>query len=111
KRTIICINQQQLMDQTELQSPEVNTRKINLGTIKIQLLEVIGTVKLINKTDNNKTTQYILRQLQGLTDIIQQDLHIIDITEELPEQHTDRFIGENQEPDLSQYNLATSQDS
>ncbi|CAG8783097.1 2710_t:CDS:2 [Gigaspora margarita] len=99
------------MDQTELQSPEVNIRKINLGTIKIQLLGVIGTVKLINKIDNNETTQYILRQLQGLTDIIQQDLHIIDITGELPEQHTDRFIEENQEPDLSQYNLATSQDS
>ncbi|CAG8802000.1 34152_t:CDS:2 [Gigaspora margarita] len=70
------------MDQTELQSPEVNTRKINLGTIKIQLLGVIGT-----------------------------DLHIIEITGELPEQHTDRFIEESQKPDLSQYNLATSQDS
>ncbi|CAG8742969.1 20926_t:CDS:2, partial [Gigaspora margarita] len=53
------------MDQTELQSPEVNTRKINLGTIKIQLLGVIGT-----------------------------DLHVIEITGELPEQHTDRFIEE-----------------
>ncbi|CAG8837506.1 13264_t:CDS:2, partial [Gigaspora margarita] len=88
-----------------------NTRKINLGTIKIQLLGVIGTVKLINKTDNNETTQYILQQLQGLTDIIQQDLHMIEITGELPNQHTDRFVEENQEPDLSQYNLATSQDS
>ncbi|CAG8845842.1 3083_t:CDS:2, partial [Gigaspora margarita] len=94
-----------------LQSPEVNTRKINLGTIKIQLLGVIETVNLINKTDNNETTQYILRQLQGLTDIIQQDLHIIEITGELPKQHTDRFIEESQEPDLSRYNLATSQDS
>ncbi|CAG8856001.1 14397_t:CDS:1, partial [Gigaspora margarita] len=108
KRTIILINKQQLMD---LQSPEVNTRQINLGTIKIQLLGVIGTVKLINKTDSNKTTRYILRQLQGLTDIIQQDLHVLEITGELPEQHTDRFIEESQEPDLSQYNLATSQDS
>ncbi|CAG8663133.1 18396_t:CDS:1 [Gigaspora margarita] len=99
------------MDQTELQSPEVNTRRINLGTIKIQLLGVIETVKLINKTDNNETTQYILRQLQGLTDIIQQDLYMINITGELPEQHIDRFIEENQEPDLSQYNLATPQDS
>ncbi|CAG8838200.1 27965_t:CDS:2, partial [Gigaspora margarita] len=86
-------------------------KKINLGTIKIQLLGVIETVKLINKTDNNKTTQYILQQLQGLIDIIQQDLHVIEITGELPEQHTDRFIKENQEPDLSQYNLATSQNS
>ncbi|CAG8788093.1 30421_t:CDS:2, partial [Gigaspora margarita] len=97
------------MDQIELQSPKVNTRKINLGTIKIQLLGVIETVKLINKTDNNETTQYILRQLQGLTDIIQQDLHVIEITGELPEQHTDRFIEENQEPDLSQYNLNSPQ--
>ncbi|CAG8854690.1 12786_t:CDS:2, partial [Gigaspora margarita] len=46
-----------------------------------------------------------------LIDIIQQDLHIVEITGELPEQYTDRFIEENQEPDLSQYNLATSQDS
>ncbi|CAG8847745.1 3002_t:CDS:2, partial [Gigaspora margarita] len=46
-----------------------------------------------------------------LTDIIQQDLHVIEITGELPEQHNDRFIEEIQEPDLSQYNLATSQDS
>ncbi|CAG8785664.1 10982_t:CDS:2 [Gigaspora margarita] len=98
------------MDRIELQSLKVNTRKINLGTIKIQLLGVIKTVKLVNKTDDNKTTQYILRQLQGLTDIIQQDLQVIEITEELPEQHTDRFIEESQEPDLSQYNLATSQD-
>ncbi|CAG8852964.1 11871_t:CDS:2, partial [Gigaspora margarita] len=94
-----------------LQSSEVNTRKINLGTIRILLLGVIGTVKLVIKTDDNETIQYILRQLQGLTDIIQQDLHVIDITGELPEQHTDRFIEENQEPDLSQYNFATSQDS
>ncbi|CAG8853115.1 15016_t:CDS:2, partial [Gigaspora margarita] len=94
-----------------LQLPKVNTRKINLGTIKIQLLGVIETVKLINKTDNNETTQYILRQLQGLTDIIQQDLHVIEITRELPDQHTNRFSEENQEPDLSQYNLAISQDS
>ncbi|CAG8846222.1 24545_t:CDS:2, partial [Gigaspora margarita] len=111
KGTIILINQQQLIDQIELQSHEVNTRKINLGTIKIQLLGVIETIKLINKTDSNETTQYILRQLQGLTDIIQQDLHVIGITGELPEQHNDRFIEESQEPDLSQYNLATSQDS
>ncbi|CAG8617375.1 45353_t:CDS:2 [Gigaspora margarita] len=95
----------------DLQSPKVNTRKINLGTIKIQLLGVIGTVKLINKTDNNETTQYILQQLQGLTDIIQKDLHVIEITGELPDQHTDRFVEENQELDLSQYNLATSQNS
>ncbi|CAG8854839.1 32626_t:CDS:1, partial [Gigaspora margarita] len=94
-----------------LQSPEVNTRKINLGTIRIQLLGIIGTVKIVIKTDDNETIQYILRQLQELTDIIQQDLHIIEITGELPEQHTDRFIGKNQESDLSQYNLATSQDS
>ncbi|CAG8844783.1 11326_t:CDS:2, partial [Gigaspora margarita] len=46
-----------------------------------------------------------------LTDIIQQDLHVIEIMGELPDQHTDRFIEENQEPDLSQYNLAISQDS
>ncbi|CAG8857230.1 42905_t:CDS:1, partial [Gigaspora margarita] len=111
KRTTIPINKQQLMDQIELQSLKINTRKINLGTIKIQLLGVIETVKLINKTDSNETTQYILRQLQGLTDIIQQDLYVIEITGELPEQHTDRFIEENQEPDLSQYNLATSQNS
>ncbi|CAG8844248.1 18897_t:CDS:2, partial [Gigaspora margarita] len=69
----------------------------------------IETVKLINKTDSNETTQYILRQLQGLTNIIQQDLHVIEITGELPEQHTDRFIEENQEPDLSQYNLNSPQ--
>ncbi|CAG8857615.1 37139_t:CDS:1, partial [Gigaspora margarita] len=42
--------------QIELYSLKVNTRKINLGTIKIQLLEVIETVKLINKTDSNETT-------------------------------------------------------
>ncbi|CAG8847512.1 4762_t:CDS:1, partial [Gigaspora margarita] len=75
--------------------------KINLGTIKIQLLGVIETVKLISKTDNNETTQYILQQLQGLTDIVQQDLHIKEITGEVPEQHTDRFIEKSQEPDLS----------
>ncbi|KAF0539429.1 hypothetical protein F8M41_007076 [Gigaspora margarita] len=99
------------MDQVELQSPEVNTRKINLGTIRIQLLGVIGTMKLVIKTDDNETIQYILRQLQGLEDIIQQDLNYINLTGELPEEHNDRFIEENQEPDLTQYNLNTSQDS
>lgn len=99
------------MDQVELQSPEVNTRKINLGTIRIQLLGVIGTVKLVIKTDNNETIQYILRQLQGLEDIIQQDLNYINLTRDLPEEHNDRFIEENQEPDLTQYNLNTSQNS
>ncbi|KAF0514979.1 hypothetical protein F8M41_017462 [Gigaspora margarita] len=99
------------MDQTELQSPGVNTRKINLGTIRIQLLGVIGTVKLVIKTDDNETIRYILRQLQGLIDIIQQDLHVIEITGELPEQHTDRFIEENQEPNLTQYNLNSPHNS
>ncbi|CAG8848717.1 4558_t:CDS:2, partial [Gigaspora margarita] len=46
-----------------------------------------------------------------LTDIIQQDLHVIEITGELPEQHNDRFIEEIQEPDLTQYNLNSSQNS
>ncbi|KAF0488309.1 hypothetical protein F8M41_022335 [Gigaspora margarita] len=99
------------MDQVELQSPEVNTRKINLRTIRIQLLGVIGTVKLVIKTNNNETIQYILRQLQGLEDIIQQDLNYINLTGDLPEEHNDRFIEENQEPDLTQYNLNISQNS
>ncbi|KAF0560354.1 hypothetical protein F8M41_002353 [Gigaspora margarita] len=99
------------MDQVELPPPEVNTRKINLRTIRIQLLGVIGTVKLVIKTDDNETIQYILRQLQGLEDIIQQDLNYISLTGGLPEEHNDRFIEENQEPDLTQYNLNTSQNS
>ncbi|KAF0506066.1 hypothetical protein F8M41_019238 [Gigaspora margarita] len=99
------------MDQVELQTPEVNIRKINLGTIRIQLLGVIGTVKLVIKTDDNETIQYILRQLQGLEDIIQQDLNYISLTGDLPEEHNDTFIEENQEPDLTQYNLNTSQNS
>ncbi|KAF0558213.1 hypothetical protein F8M41_009944 [Gigaspora margarita] len=99
------------MDQTELQSPEVNIRKINLGTIRIQLLGVIGTVKLVIKTDDNETIQYIFRQLQGVENIIQQDLDYINLTGELPDEHTDRFIEDDEYPDLTQYNLNSPQDS